>query len=411
MTLTVEQSLAVEKINKGDNVAIWASAGTGKSYTINTIKTDHDVIVAPTGIAALNVGGATAHSVFGLPIGFPTAEDWDDIKKKPNTLFRNKDLVKRIILDEGGMCRADYLDLIDYKLRKIRKSSEPFGGIQIVTSGDLYQLEPIVNYNDKPYMEAAYQSPFVFDAKSYNFEAVELTQVMRQSDKHQIDLLTAIRTGSDNAGAALAEIQRNAKPYDKNSNVLHLCCYNADADKANKIHFDAIKSKSRKYKAVGKAMEIPIAETLELKVGARVIICANDVEGAYVNGDRGSIVEMDKEGVYVQLDRNETVYVTANTWERYSYKADDNLGLVKEVVSFYTQLPIRLGWAISIHRSQGQTLDDAAIDIGKGCFGNGQLYVALSRCRDLRNISFVRPVSASNIKVSHDVKRYMSSLK
>jgi ATP-dependent exoDNAse (exonuclease V) alpha subunit len=396
-----KQQLAIDAINSGKNVFITGSGGVGKSWVIRQVSDKHTLLVAPTGIAAINIGGVTCHSAFGLPLGLPTAVDYSKISPALRSLFAGNS-VKRIIIDEASMLRVDMLEMIDHKLKMVKGNKKPFGGIQVVMVGDFFQLEPIVQRQEQQILLDKYKSAFAFSSKAWNFHMIELTDVVRQSDAKQISLLQSIRKKTPESYSAIQQIQQQAKAYINDKDALHLCCYNADADAINQHWYSLINSKEKTYHGVGDNKNIPIDQNLKLKVGTKVLLCANDLEGQYVNGEKGEIVSLEQYGVVVKKEDGSDVYVTPFTWEKYKIKATPN-GVVKTLDTKFEQLPIRLGWAISIHKSQGMTLDNVAIHTGKGCFGHGQLYVALSRIRDLNNLSFVQPLKESDLIVHQSV--------
>lgn len=404
-----QQQIAINTVAEGRNLFLTGSGGVGKSWVIKQLVDAYTVLCAPTGIAALNIGGSTCHSVFGLPTSFPVKSDYAKISPMLKQLFGRNSKVKRIIIDEIGMVRADTLDMIDHKLRLVRGSTLPFGGLQVVVVGDFFQLEPIVKREEKPLLGAIYTSPFAFSAKCWDFEVVELTQVVRQSDEKQIALLQSIRRKSFDFKEALSTIQTQAKPYINCVETLHLCCYNNDADEINKYWYSRIKASEVIYEGVGEGKDVPVDKLLALKVGTKVLICANDVDKTYVNGDRGVISALYGEAVLVTKDNGDQVIVTPFTWEKYKLKSTSK-GIVKSLASRFTQLPIRLGWAVSIHKSQGMSLQQAAIHTGKGCFGNGQLYVALSRITDLSNLSFVSTVKDKEVMAAPEVVEFYNRI-
>lgn len=403
------QQKAIDIINSGGNVFVTGAGGSGKSYLINTIKDGNTVLVAPTGIAALNIGGVTCHSFFGLPFGLPEPSDRYKLPAKAKQVLPT---TTKIIIDEAGMLRADYLDLIDQKLKTYFRNEKPFGGIQVVLVGDFYQVEPIIQSNEEKYFREEYGSAFAFSAKCWDFPVVELTEVMRQDDKEQVEILNGVRRGNLDSLSALVN---SVEEYKAGTSKLYLCCYNADADKINKVWYDKNTNAPHIFRAGyssnwGKPNTHPVQAVLELKEGCKVILCANNNQAGYVNGQRGTVEKIVKGEVYVLLDDGNTVKVERNNWEKIGYK-DSAEGFTKSVEASFSQLPIKLGWAVSVHKSQGMTLEGINLHTGvRGCFSHGQLYVALSRVKDISTISLVKPLQDEELIVKKEVKEFYDNV-
>lgn len=407
MNFSPSQERAYIAAESGKNIFITGSGGNGKSYLTKALTTPNTVVVAPTGIAAINVNGSTCHRTFGLPLGLPEAKDFSMISSKAAQLFGGK-TVDRIIISEIGMVRADMLSLIDKKLQLARHSRQPFGGIQTIVEGDFFQLEPILKREEEDYFYDEYESPFAFSSKSWNFETYELTDPQRHPNINHYNILNKIRVG-DYSG--VQEILDISKPYVLSEEVSHLCCYNKDADNVNAHWYKANENKEYYFNAYleGKITEkdVPVPKEIYLKVGCKVMICANDMAGEYVNGDTGHILDINPKEIRVKLDKGITVNVERFTWNTYGYSKGGGK-LIKDVVGTFIQFPIRLGWATSIHKSQGLTLDNVAIHTGKGAFSHGQFYTACSRIRNLENLSFLRKhkVGYSDLIVKDSVKKF-----
>ncbi len=392
------------------NIFLTGKAGTGKTTFLNDFvkktKKKH-IVVAPTGIAAINAGGVTIHSMFGLPLRtfLPTTERIDQnlanniADLMPHFKYRKDKLkllreIEIIIIDEASMLRADVLDMMDFALRHVRRNQQKFGGVQMLFIGDLYQLPPVVR--DEYILSMYYSSPFFFHAKALegsNFITLELTKVYRQTDEHFLEILNAIRDGitEDIDFETLnARYQPDFDPKDEA--YVYLCSHNKMADDINQKKIKELGGKSHTYTAnvVGefKETQYPNDEVLELKVGAQIMFIRNDTspDKKYYNGKLAQISYLDEDEISVILDGSEEeITLKAETWEQKKYSLDDEKNIKEEVLGSFKQFPIRLAWAVTIHKSQGLTFDRLIIDAGKS-FASGQVYVALSRCRTLEGI-------------------------
>lgn len=411
----MSQELAINLVNEGKNIIVSGPGGVGKSWVIRKItdKDDSSLIVAPTGIAALNIGGITAHSAFGLCIGYPTVKDWSQVSKKAKAIIRG---CSKIIIDEIGMISAVQLDLINKKCQLAMGNTKPFGGKQLVGFGDFHQLEPIVPQRESKYFYENYDVPFAFGAKCWNFDVVQLHVNHRNSNPAQINMLNAIRTGDKNKAVALRVIHDQAAPYVHCEDTLHLCCYKQDASIINQNWYSKLDTEERVYFGISDGnprikwdKEAPVAVDLSLKIGCKVVVAANCVEGSYVNGNHGTVKAFGDNYVMVELDDGAVVSVVDALWEKYRY--DSGLkGLNKVVDGSFKQIPLKLGYAVTAHSAQGMTLDKIAIDVGGGTFAAGQFYMMISRIRDMRNMSFVRPVGVNNVIVSQHAKDFYAAL-
>jgi len=398
----------VEHTNR--NIFLTGKAGTGKTTFLNDFvkktKKKH-IVVAPTGIAAINAGGVTIHSMFGLPLRtfLPTTERIDQnlanniADLMPHFKYRKDKLkllreIEIIIIDEASMLRADVLDMMDFSLRHVRRNQQKFGGIQMLFIGDLYQLPPVVR--DEHILSMYYSSPFFFHAKALegsNFITLELTKVYRQTDEHFLEILNAIRDGITEDIDFEALNKRYQPDFDpKDEAYVYLCSHNKMADDINQKKIKELGGKSHTYTAdvVGefKETQYPNDEVLELKVGAQIMFIRNDTSSdkKYYNGKLAQISYLDEDEISVILDGSEEeITLKAETWEQKKYSLDDEKNIKEEVLGSFKQFPIRLAWAVTIHKSQGLTFDRLIIDAGKS-FASGQVYVALSRCRTLEGI-------------------------
>ncbi|WP_253375616.1 ATP-dependent RecD-like DNA helicase [Okibacterium sp. HSC-33S16] len=404
-----------------EHIFVTGRAGTGKSTLLNHLswRTEKQIVIcAPTGVAALNVGGQTIHSLFRLPIGLIADHDIeqnDALKKLLNT-------IDTLIIDEVSMVNADLMDAIDRSLRQARqRRHEPFGGVQVVLFGDPYQLAPVPGHGDeREYIADTYRSFWFFDAKVWQetqLKVIELTEIHRQADSDFKHMLNAVRFGQVTAEIAgiLNSTGARTPPDD---GTITLATRNDIVNRINaaalaKLPGRALKAEAEVSGDFGKA-SYPADESLELKVGAQVMFLRNDSGGGgegqrWVNGTIGTVTKIDV-NVFVEVD-GEIFEVEPVVWEkyRYSYLAATKK-LKKEIVAEFTQFPLRLAWAVTIHKSQGKTYDRAIVDLGDRAFSPGQTYVALSRLTSLDGLYLSRPLRPRDILVDKDVERFMRGI-
>ena len=413
----------------GVSVFLTGKAGTGKTTFLHDIvasTTKRHAVVAPTGVAAINAGGVTIHSFFQLPFD-PYLPDIKELvteyqmPDKYKSLSKNKQNIIRtlelLIIDEVSMVRADLLDAIDMTLRRVRRSSRPFGGVQLLLIGDVHQLSPVVTETERPYMERVYPSPYFFASKALqqiNYVTIELTRVYRQQDAAFVDLLNHVRDNNIDAPTLAALNARVGKPQ---KGAITLTTHNRQADAINRRHMEALHGEQRRFEAIVKGnypdKALPCDQQLEVKVGERVMFVKNDSSGGhrYYNGMLGTVTaflrEEDKDYIEVISDDGDTIAVNRELWESMKYSLDAKTNEIKqEVEGTFCQYPLQAAWAVTIHKAQGLTFDRVVIDAADA-FAFGQVYVALSRCRTLEGLSLSTPLTAgvafNDTSVSHFV--------
>ena len=441
VTLSSEQQALFDYIEGSENnIFVTGRAGTGKStlltYLIENTK-KKVAVCAPTGVAALNVGGVTIHSLFGFPFGILGTEDIGrHLNRRTREVLAAIDM---LVIDEVSMVNADLMDTMSRAMGIARgRRKLPFGGAQVVMFGDPYQLAPVPGNNEeRAYMAENYQSNWFFDAHVWredSLERYELSEIFRQHDEHFKEILNAIRDGSCTQ-EMLDYINQCGNRFPPHDDVIRLATINESVNSVNRHRMSRLETKPKTFTAVFSAADekafgrtLPAEPVLELKVGAQVMFIKNDDSSTvknpngtgllkrWVNGTIGTVVELPSSGgVVVEVD-GETLEVGRSTWEKVRYEIDEQfdeaLGRVKEVLvavplAEFQQIPLRLAWAVTVHKSQGQTYDEVVIDMGRGAFSPGQTYVALSRVRSLDGLYLTRAIRMSDIMVDADVLRFM----
>jgi ATP-dependent DNA helicase PIF1 len=439
--LSIEQQNLFDYIEQSENnIFVTGRAGTGKSTLLSYLveNTQKNVAVcAPTGVAALNVGGVTIHSLFGFPFGTLGEHDIArHLNRRTREVLAALDV---LVIDEVSMVNADLMDAISKSMGIARgRRKIPFGGAQIVMFGDPYQLSPVPGNNEeRAYMAENYQSNWFFDAHVWredSLERFELGEIFRQSDEEFKSILNAIRIGEVDH-SMLDRLNQAGNRFPPHDDVIRLATINASVDQVNRERMSRLTTKPKTFEAIFSASDeqafgktLPAEPSLELKVGAQVMFIKNDdgkktSEGTlkrWVNGTIGHVVDMPSSGgVVVEVD-GERLDVGRSTWEKVRYEIeeefDEETGKVKEVLvtiplAEYQQIPLRPAWSVTIHKSQGQTYDEVVIDLGRGAFSPGQTYVALSRVRSLEGLYLTRAIKMSDVMVDKDVVRFMSAVK
>ncbi|NNF21298.1 MAG: AAA family ATPase [Saprospiraceae bacterium] len=402
--------------NQGEHLFITGRAGTGKSTLLNLVKRTtrkNAVVLAPTGIAALHVGGQTIHSFFKLP---PKMIDPGEITKRKNHRFYKK--VQLLIIDEISMVRADLMDCIDMFLRVNKEINRPFGGVQLVVFGDLFQLPPVVSSTfERQLIKEKYGNPYFFSAqvfKEIDLRMIELRTVYRQTERRFINLLDSIRLQQLDYDI-LEEINSRYSEKIPEDIAITLCSTNATVNAINNEKLKALVSPLFEYtaKLSGEFNQrlSPADAHLWLKEGAQVMFVKNDPEGQFVNGTLGQITSLAQDEIIVSILKDgEVKYINVDRvdWEMLRYEIDpENKDKFKtRVTGTFTQYPLKLAWAITIHKSQGKTFDNIIIDLGKGAFDYGQTYVAMSRCRTMEGITLKKKITPRDIMVDQAVIEY-----
>ena len=424
--LNDEQQVAFDLV-RDTNLSFFLTgkAGTGKTtfvkYIQETLKDKRFVVVAPTGLAAITAGGQTIHSFFGLPLD-PIAPDSDSEFEKFNINYEKQCILRKvdtIIMDEVSMVKCDIVDAVDSILRHVMKNSMAFGGKQVIFIGDLYQLDPIVDTNDeglRRFYKYYYNTtiPYFFKARvfqTYLLPSIEFSKVYRQRDKEFLQILEHIRIGKYvKEEIDTINISSIGKLKEKDNKDLILTPFNKKSDNINYIELEKIPNKAYTY--TGKLegdfnrKNFPAPYELILKEGAQVMFCRNDANHQWVNGTLGVVSSLSEDSVSVMVD-GEEIKVAKETWEAVKYVFNENTQkLDKEVIGTYTQYPLKLAWAITIHKSQGLTFDHVTLD-PNGIFSPGQLYVALSRVRSLEGLKLVNRVYRNYIYEKQDINTFM----
>ena len=410
------------------HIFLTGKAGTGKTTFLKNLplKTyKRMVVVAPTGVAAINAGGQTIHSFFQLPFG-PLPPNASTItaqlhrmKKQKLNLMRSLDL---LIIDEISMVRADVLDAIDAVLRRVRRSQKPFGGVQLLMIGDVHQLAPVAKPEEWEVLSPYYDTPYFFGSQVLRktpYVCVELEHIYRQHDDDFITLLNKVRNNRMDADCVRllnTRFKPDFKPKD-NEGYITLTTHNYQADQINESKLEAIKEKPLKFKAVvhGTFPEntYPTKEELELKVGAQVMFVKNDPnpEKAFFNGKIGRLVDYDEdEGTLTVESEGEHITVPRLKWQNMEYTINaENQEIEENEIGSFTQIPLRLAWAVTIHKSQGLTFDKVIVDAGQA-FAHGQVYVALSRCTSLEGLVLKTRITSNALVNDYSVDQFVEHI-
>ncbi|NEN23724.1 AAA family ATPase [Cryomorpha ignava] len=419
------------------HIFLTGKAGTGKTTFLHNLAVathKKHLIVAPTGIAALNAGGVTIHSQFLLPFGSFNPDEHAPYEPNSNARFYNaKELVRRhplnsvrkqvlrdidlLIIDEVSMLRADLLDAIDHRMRTARRNHrQAFGGVQLLLIGDLFQLPPIVKDHEWNVLRHHYPTPHFFSSQALRKEGyvfVELDKVFRQTDNSFIDILNNLRNNECTA-QDIATLNSHYKPtIDKLEGVVTLTTHNYQANSINQKALEELPEKEFKFKAEVKSdfpeQLFPLPETLVLKKGAQIMFIKNDPEGRFFNGKLAKVIDISSDHIEVAMSgEDRELSVDKMQWDNVKYGVDDNKEITEEVAGTFSHYPIKLAWAITVHKSQGLTFDKAVIDVGQA-FAPGQVYVALSRLRSLDGLILRTKINTSAISSDEKVIEFQKS--
>lgn len=423
--------------NTNTMVFVTGRAGTGKSTLLSYFR-EHTkkkiVVLAPTGVAAVNVKGQTIHSFFGFKPDI-TVQNIRKVDKGSGQRHAIYTKLDAIVIDEVSMVRADLLDCVDQFLRlNGPQSHRPFGGIQMILIGDPYQLPPVLTSQDKSAFFKQYDSPYFFAAKVFSgqkelnldarkpiMELVELEKIYRQHDDVFISFLNAIRNNSVTSEELELLAPRTDPNYESSRDQfeIHLTTTNAMAAEVNAKRLSKLKGKSWTFRGTISGMferkQLPTDEILDVKIGAQIMLLNNDRSGRWINGTIGKVTaisadkKLKEDVVMVELPDGDVEPVAPYTWEMYAYRYDaPNRRIESDAIGSFTQYPFRLAWAVTIHKAQGKTFDRVILDIGRGTFAPGQLYVGLSRCTSLEGLVLKRPILKRHVFMDWSVVRFMT---
>mgnify|MGYP006268758827 CR=1 FL=1 len=426
--ITDEMQNVIDRIGEKKNLFITGKAGSGKSTLLTYLRTsvfpEETIYCSYTGVASLNIGGETIHKFFGfLPDVTMAKVMSDDYHPKNQKIMK---ILKVLVIDEVSMVRADMMDLVDAALRRFGpKPSKPFGGVQIVMFGDLFQLPPIVTGEEREFFQENYDSEFFFDAQCWDkstFHVIELTKVYRQKDQEFVEILNGIRL-NDVSKEQIAKLNESVDAdFEPNQDDFYitLTATKALSARINKERLGALEEKAHTSVAqiMGQFSEktFPTERFLEFKVGAQVMLINNDPEQRWANGTLARVVSVSvKDNSYIE---SVTVRLSStgveHALDRYVWDVLRprylNGRLNYEVIGSFKQFPFRLSWAVTVHKGQGKTFEKVIIDFSHGAFAAGQMYVALSRCTTLAGMKLRAPIKAQEILVDHRVASYFSRL-
>ncbi|MFQ6696542.1 MAG: ATP-dependent RecD-like DNA helicase [Alphaproteobacteria bacterium] len=387
------------------NILILGQAGTGKSTFVQYLKSasaKRIVCACPTAVSALNIGGQTIHSLFQIQPRDFIMPELLKLKAKPRNILNATDV---LVIDEISMVAPDLLDAIDILARQARHSNEPFGGIQVVAIGDMFQLPPVITRDSEQYYETAYEhkNAYFFDANVYkraNFIKYDFNTVYRQSDDDLLQNLVRLRDGDANALEFFNGCRIDEESVRKNAVII--TPFRAVAERINTDKLNQIMSPEIIYNGIlsgnFNANDVPAPMELKLKQGALVMFVKNGDK--WHNGSMGIVENLGGKEIIVQLlddDKNDLVVVKPEKWEKIEYSRDENDRIVENEIGSYKQFPLTLGYAMTIHKAQGKTLSKVVIDISRGAFAHGQTYVALSRTRHAKDMHIVKPLTHRDV--------------
>ena len=410
----------ISKTNK--SFFLTGRAGTGKTTFLKNVQesvSKNFIVLAPSGVAAIHAGGQTIHSFFGLDLGVQGPRSYGSMNSDKIALVQNVDT---IIIDEVSMVRCDIMDAVDRMLRHCRHSCLPFGGVQMVLVGDIFQLPPVVTQEDFKTLRRIYDSDYMFFYKARCVEnnplpKIEFQKIYRQNDLRFIEILDHFRMGRvglNDLEEINSHVASDDSEEDSSEMRITLTTFRKDAKIINDTRLMEIDKEEFSFDAIydGKAERLRdvVEDNLILKEGAQVMFLRNDDLGRWANGTIAKVSFVDENSISVILDNGSEEVVCREIWEAYEYEYDEKAKVcTKKVVGQVTQFPLRLAWAITIHKSQSLTFDKVAIDFGRGAFSCGQAYVALSRCRSLEGLRLVRRIGLNSIRVSHDALSFAST--